>query len=231
MRRLPHAICALALAWPALGPAAARGAGGEASACALAAVAAMQKRYESVRDLRARFEQTTRSVSLSGPGAVSTARGRVVFAKPGRMRWAYEEPEPSLVVSDGEWLWLYDPAHGEAQRYPVGEGFLSAAAIQFLLGEGDLLRDFRVEALACDGNEAHLELVPRRPASYERMRVRADPARGDLRETEVVDLLGNLTRVRFLDVEVDTGPDPGLFRFEAPEGVEIIDVGPPPSAP
>jgi outer membrane lipoprotein carrier protein len=230
MRRLSQGLCVV-LAWLALSPAAARGAGGEDSACVRAAVAAIQKRYESVRDLRARFEQTTRSVSLSGPGAVSTARGQVVFAKPGRMRWAYEEPEPSLVVSDGEWLWLYDPAHGEAQKYPVGDGFLSAAAIQFLLGEGDLLRDFRVEALSCDGEEAHLELVPRSPASYERMRVRAHPLRGDLRETEVVDLLGNLTRVRFLDVEVDTRPDPALFRFEAPPGVEIIEVAPPEAGP
>lgn len=224
---LRRAVPVLALACLAAGPGAARAAGEESSACLDRAVAAIQKRYETIHDLRASFEQTTRSVSLDGPGATTTSRGRVVFAKPGKMRWSYEAPEESLVVSDGKWLWLYDPAHHEAQKYPVGEGFLSAAAIQFLLGEGDLTRDFRIRVLKCDAHEAYLELVPRSPASYEKMRVRADPVDGELRETEVVDLLGNVTRVVFRDIEVDTHPDASLFRFQAPPGVEVIEVTPP----
>ena len=39
--------------------------------------------------------------------------GAVEFAKPGKMRWSYEAPEPSLVVSDGETLWIYDPTRDE----------------------------------------------------------------------------------------------------------------------
>ena len=88
----------------------------------------IQRRYEAVRDLSADFVQTTRSVALGGPGSAATSHGTVVFAKPGKMRWAYDDPEPSLVVSDGHWLWIYDPAHQEVQklagrrRLPVGSG-------------------------------------------------------------------------------------------------------------
>jgi len=63
------------------------------------------------------------------PGEETLTRGRVVFAKPGRMRWVYESPEPSLVVSDGETLWIYDPAAREAQRLPVTQGYLTGAAL------------------------------------------------------------------------------------------------------
>jgi outer membrane lipoprotein carrier protein len=197
--------------------------GDEVSECVRGAVAAIQKRYEGVSGFRARFEQTTRSVALGGPGASASSRGTVVFAKPGKMRWHYEEPEESLVVSDGSSLWIYDPAAAEAQKLSVTGEYMSGAAIQFLLGQGDILRDFRVEEQACAEDAARLKLLPRKPASYETLSLVADPRSGDLRETEIADLLGNVTRVKFQDLKVNTSPSPDLFRFVAPEGVEVIE--------
>ena len=59
----------------------------ELARCARAAARAVQQHYESVRDLEARFEQTTKSIALGTGAAAATSRstGRVVFAKPGRI--------------------------------------------------------------------------------------------------------------------------------------------------
>ncbi len=196
--------------------------------CVKAAVAAIQKRYETVRDLSARFSQSSRSVALGRAGSSATSRGSVVFAKPGRMRWHYQEPDESLVVSDGHWLWIYDPFHREAQKLEVGGAWLSGAAIQFLLGEGKLLRDFRVSAERCNEEQALLVLVPRSASTYEELRLEADARSGDIRATEVRDLLGNVTRVAFEDVQINTDPKAELFAFEAPEGVRVIELATPP---
>jgi outer membrane lipoprotein carrier protein len=201
------------------------------AACITQAVERIQRRYESVRDLSADFEQTSRQVALGAAGGEARARGRVVFAKPGKMRWSYDEPEPSVVVSDGHWLWIYDPAHREVQKLPVGEGFLSGAAIQFLLGEGRIQRDFQVSALACSRERVELELVPREPASYEKLRVRSDPASGELLETTVVDLLGNVSQVAFHGMRTNLSPGDEVFRFEAEPGVRVIELPPPSDAP
>lgn len=231
------ALAAAAWLWLGPGPLPAQAGGEEpraaAADCASAAVARVQERYEGLRDLRARFEQTTRSVALGSAGApaVTVSRGHVSFARPGRMRWSYEAPEPSLVVSDGSTLWVYDPARAEAQRMPVSEGFLSGTAIQFLLGEGDLVAAFRVTARRCDPDVYELELLPRQPATYERLDLRIDPGSGDVLETGLVDLLGNETRVVFSGIEVDAGAAPELFRFEAPAGVRVIDLGAPTPGP
>ena len=198
-----------------------------AEGCADSAVVAVQKRYESVSDLSARFVQESRSVALGAAAAWTRSSGEVVFAKPGRMRWRYLEPEPSLVVSDGQWLWTYAPELGEAQKLPVGDGALSGTAIQFLLGAGDLRETFQVRELGCTAAEARLELTPREPSVYETLRLVVARETGDVRESEVTDLLGNVTRVRFEDVRVDLGPAPDLFHFEAPEGVEVIEIAPP----
>ena len=196
----------------------------ERPGCAERAAAALQRRYESVRDLEASFEQTTRSVALGQPGASAKSSGSVVFAKPGRMRWTYVAPEPSLVVSDGRQLWIYDPANREAQRLTVTEAYLSGAALSFLLGEGEILRDFDVKSLGCGDDVALLELVPREPATYDRLRARIDPRSGELLETTVIDLLGNETTVALRDLRTNRDPDASLFRFDPPAGVRVVDL-------
>ena len=195
--------------------------------CVEAAATAVQRRYETVRDLRADFVQRSQAVAL-GPGGAgqSEASGRVVIAKPGKMRWIYEKPEPSLVVSDGTTLWIYDPAFREAQKLPVTGEYLSGATVQFLLGAGRMQRDFRVTAVSCSERQAVLELIPREDATYERLRIRTNPASGDIEQTTIVDLLGNVTEVEFSNLEVNQDPDPGLFEFEPGADVRVIELAP-----
>lgn len=194
--------------------------------CATAVSRKVQAHYDGVRDLTARFTQSSEVVSLGGGAAApaSISGGEVSFSKPGRMRWSYEQPEPSLVVTDGEELWLYDPAAKEAQRVRTSRGFLSGAALQFLLGHGEMSRDFRIRALACTETEARLDLVPKREAAYERLEIRVDPATGEVKETAVFDLVGNVTRVAFADVRTNSGLAEDLFRFSPPEGVRVVEV-------
>lgn len=194
-------------------------------ACRLRAVAAVQRRYEGIRDLRAKFVQRTRAAAV-GTRATEPAisRGSVVVAKPSRMRWSYETPEPSLVVSDGQTLWIYDPGFKEAQRLPAGGGFLSGAALQFLLGRGDMEKEFSIRLVSCDETSVELELTPREPTSYEKLFLVVDPRSGDVFRTRIDDLIGNSTVVEFTDRQVNLDPPAEVFRFDVPAGVRIIDL-------
>jgi outer membrane lipoprotein carrier protein len=196
--------------------------------CRDAAVAALQQRYESAKDLRADIVQTTRSVALGADASKQmTSKGTVVFAKPGKMRWSYEEPEPSLVVSDGETLWIYDIAFREAQKLPVTEGYLSGAAVQFLLGQGAIERDFEISARRCEEASAELRLQPRKPSSYEKLHVLVNPQSGDLLKTTVFFVLGNVTEVAFSNIELNVNPAASLFRLDLPADVRVIELGGP----
>jgi outer membrane lipoprotein carrier protein len=197
-------------------------------ACRQRAIQTVQRRYEGIRDLRARFVQTTQGAAIDQRAAVpSVSRGSVVVAKPSRMRWSYEAPEPSLVVSDGKTLWIYDPGFREVQRAPVDGGFFSAAALQFLLGRGDMEREFDVRLISCEPASVELELTPRAPSSYEKLRIVADPRTGNVSRTRIDDLLGNSTTVDFSELEVNLDPPAEVFRFDPPEGVRIIDLATP----
>lgn len=201
-------------------------AAGSISDCAKKAVDAIAQRYRETQDLRAEFEQATRSVAFGEKGASSASKGTVQFAKPGKMRWSYAEPDASLLVSDGSVLWIYDPGNSEAQRFTLVEGgeYFSAAGVRFLLGEGEILKEFRVTKDDCTGTEWELELLPLRETTYEKLFVRVDPGSGDLVQTRVVDLLGNVTTVDFSGIEVNLSPDASTFEFEPPAGVSVIDL-------
>jgi outer membrane lipoprotein carrier protein len=193
--------------------------------CGEAAATALQRRYESVRDFRADIVQTTRSVALgSNSSQEMTSKGSVVFAKPGKMRWSYREPEPSEVVTDGEFLWIYDPVYREVQKLPGGDGAMTGAAVQFLLGDGELRRDFAISALSCAADVVELQLDPRTEASYEKLHVRLNPTSGDLLGTTVFFVLGNVTEVVFSNIEVNRDPAPDVFRLDLPDDVRVIEM-------
>jgi len=193
--------------------------------CGKRAASAVQSRYEGVRDVAARFEQTTHAARLgASPSAPAASRGRVTLAKPGKMRWNYEDPEPSLVVSDGKTVWIFDPAFGEVQKMPAAEGFLTGAAAQFLLGAGDMRRDFNVSTVSCSDAAAELELIPRQPATYEKVFLGIEPGTGTVHRTRIVDLLGNVVSVEFREQRFNLNPPDSEFRFQAPDGVKVIEI-------
>jgi outer membrane lipoprotein carrier protein len=187
----------------------------------------VQARYEGVRDLHATFRQTTRSAAFAGSAtADQKTNGEVWFAKPGRMRWVYEAPTPSLVVSDGETLWIYDPDAREAQSMPVTQGFLSGAAFQFLLGEGRILDTFDASAQDCGNQRVRLVLKPLADATYERLELQVDRETGDVHATAIDDLFGNRTEVEFDSLRTNQGPPDDRFVFVAPEGVRVERLAP-----
>jgi outer membrane lipoprotein carrier protein len=204
--------------------------GEEPSDCAREIAARVQSRYDGVRDLEARFTQKSRSVAFGGAGQEMEASGVALFAKPGRMRWTYEKPEPSVVVSDGQTLWIYDPAAREVQEYAVGQGFLSGTAVQFLLGEGRILDTFEVRAEPCVGEAVRLYLKPREETTYEALELLVSPTSGDVRGTAVVDLFGNRTDVTFESLQVNRNPPAERFRFQAEPGVRVLRANEPAGA-
>lgn len=200
----------------------------EASACDDVAhsVARIQERYDGIRDLSADFEQVSQTVVMGGGASLepTATHGKVVLAKPGRMLWSYLEPEPSFVISNGDVVWIYDVEGRQVTRVPVDRGYLAGAALQFLLGQGRLAETFRIEVTRCEGGDIGLELVPRAPASYERLTLTSEAATGLVTETSIVDLFGNRTSLRFSNIRVNGSPDPSVFEFTVPKGVELLEM-------
>ena len=99
----------------------------------------LQKHYRDTNSFTAKFNEEIATV-----GAPKTQRqGMVSFRKPGRMRWEFETPEKQTIVSDGETLYSYDPDLNQVVETPLKQALKSSSATSFLLGIGNINRDFK----------------------------------------------------------------------------------------
>lgn len=183
-----------------------------------AVLARLQKHYEETTSFSARFSEEIIPV-----GGIQRERsGTVYYQRPGKMRWEFAAPERDLIVSDGVKLYNYQPELGQVVEIPVKQAFRSSAATAFLLGMGNLKRDFKVlqaPETPLDGL-IHLKLVPR--GGGDNIELGLDPRTYDIVTLRIVDQLGNVTALRFTDLRNGAALDPALFAFRAPAGVDIV---------
>jgi len=187
----------------------------------------IQKRYQEVTDFKASFKQVVTRKHLPRP---RKNRGKVFFKRPGMMRWDYTSPEKVYYISDGDILWSYQPEDKIAYRMRVKESELYQA-LKFLFGQGDLRKEFNLSLGQSRGGLSQLELKPKVPQSnYKVLRLFVDSVTFDIKTTELVDPLDNVSRVTFDKVSTDT-LNPKAFSFKPPAGVRVEDLARTPARP
>lgn len=171
-----------------------------------------------VRTLDAKF---TQRVFGEDGQLVQESSGSVQLARPGRFRWEYEKPDEQLILADGENLWIYD-AELEQATVKTIESALGAAPIMLLTGQRPLEEQFKIELAAADGNLQWVELVPRvEDAEFNRIKLGLDDA--GVKGMILHDQFGQRTVIRLHDVHTNVAIDSARFRFDPPEGTDVID--------
>lgn len=182
----------------------------------------LQKRYASVKQFSADFVQIYRSRDIE-----RVERGQVYMKKPGKMRWEYREPEEKLFVSDGKRVYLYLPQEQQVQIRDFSADEAQSAPILFLLGRGELAKEFepsweerenKIEA------ENHLiRLTPRElNSNYAYLVLELAPRDYSLERLIIVEHGGDRSEFRISNFKANVKLDDGLFKFKIPKGVEIL---------
>jgi outer membrane lipoprotein carrier protein len=181
----------------------------------------LQARYDETRAFRAEFEQETYVVAL---GERDQARGTVAFSKPGRMRWDFTEPTEQQIVSDGATLWIYQPAERQVLQAAFQAAFVSTTPVSFLAGVGRITDDFVAEPAThpCTAARAYVQLAPKVEQGLGGLELTVDRATYDIVEAAVTDPIGNVTTLRFLDMQRNVEIPAAAFTFTVPPGVDVI---------
>jgi outer membrane lipoprotein carrier protein len=183
-------------------------------------VTRLQRRYDATRSLRASFSE-----ELSSPGGMKRTRtGTVSFRKGGRMRWEFGEPRVETIVSDGQTVYDYEPDLNQVVEVPVSKA-LKTSATAFLLGLGNLKRDFTA-ALPADppaDGLVHLALSPK--GGGDQMELGLDPQNYNIVKFKLTDQVGNVTELHFRDIQTNLALEDSLFRFAVPPDADIVQPG------
>lgn len=176
----------------------------------------VQAYYERTADLEARFQQT---YTYAGFGRRQLSSGTLRVKKPGMMRWDYEKPAKKAIAVKGSRLVQFEPEENQAYVDERFDASALSAAVTFLLGKGDLAREFQL----AKGEGGALLLRPKEAdPRVESIALSVGPA-GEVTATRVVDGAGNVNEIRFTDVRRNQGLADGAFEVKLPKDVRRVE--------
>jgi outer membrane lipoprotein carrier protein len=189
--------------------------------------AALQKKYDAVKDFSADFTHVYRGGVLRKQ---LTERGRVLVKKPGKMRWEYTAPEEKLFVSDGVKIYSYLPQDKQVIVSSVPPDDQASTPTLFLAGKGNLTRDFSASLdTVPDGMPSGtraLKLVPRNAQrDYESLVLVVDPVSYQIRGLITIDAQGGKSTFSFTNLKENVGLPDTTFAFKIPRGVDVVSTG------
>jgi len=180
-------------------------------------LAGLQRHYRETKSFSAKFDE-----EIAPVGAPRRSRtGTVYFLKPGRMRWNFDEPSKELVVSDGTQVYNYDPELNQVIEAPLAQALRSPGATEFLLGIGDIKKDFNASLLSgSDSALVNVKLVPKGQGNT--VELGLDPKNYNVVTIRVIDQLGNATALKFSDIVNNAVVSDQIFQFTPPAGADVV---------
>jgi outer membrane lipoprotein carrier protein len=186
-------------------------------------VDSLQKNYDATVDFVADFRQETEVKTLNRK---LKASGKLYFKRPGKMLWRYEEPKGQLVLADGKNLYFYQPEQNQVIKSPLKNAFRSDIPLSFLLGLGNLKKDFTATLKGTEENQYVLRLEPKGElGGFSEVFVAVGRSTSDIDWVSVRDAAANVTTIRFSGMRKGVGVQESLFRFQVPDGVDIVELG------
>lgn len=183
----------------------------------------LQRKYSRMQGLEADFIQ----VYYGADGRVIREAGHLLLKRPGKARWEYTLPERKLFVSNGKDVFFYVYGEKTATRSPIKETSDPQIPFLFLLGRGNLRRDFsRIEIATGEaaigaGNQV-LRLFPKRaPEEFKQLLVEVSTVSFEVRRMVIFERSG--ARMDFLlsNARENYIAPESQFQFAAPPGVSV----------
>jgi len=187
---------------------------GVAQADALAQLAAFQR---EVKSGRVSFTQT---VTSPDGRKQRLSKGSFEFQRPNRFRFDYLPPEAQTLIGDGQKVWLIDPDLNQATSRPMS-AVLGSTPVALLAGSG-LGDGFKLSNEPDDQGIAWVLAVPKQ-ADQGIQRLRIGLRGKDLAAMEIVDGLGQRSRLVFGSFEANVPIVPERLKFVPAPGMDVVD--------
>ena len=174
---------------------------------------------DEVRSLTATFKQ---ELWTENEKLLQTDTGTLSLKRPNRFRWSYDAPAELVIVADGAKLWIYDKELAEVTVTPFDDSVGASPAV-LLSGDRNVREDFDVVRSYTLDELDWIELEPKAASDFSSISI---GFRGnEPRRIELVDGLGQITRVVLDDLAVNPEIADDVFHLDVPSGVDVNGEG------
>lgn len=190
---------------------------------AQALIGNVQKKYNAIKQLQAEFLQYS---YLAAVDTSENSRGKVWLEKPDKMKWQYLEPEEQSFLMNGKTLWYYQPLDEQVLIQNFEDVVLTDLPVAFLIGIGDLRKDFILQE-ACrtsNGVVLKLKMVTKPKEELEGFSLLIDPLLEFPIGAEIVHVGGNKTSILLENIDFKSAIESLVFKADFPKGTDINDM-------
>jgi outer membrane lipoprotein carrier protein len=181
----------------------------------------VQKTYDMTKTFKANFVQIS---YLKIMDQTQTAKGEVFIKKPGKMKWDYKAPDPQILTSNDNGIWLYMPEEKQVTKMQMENIYSSNTPAMFLIGKGKLSESFAVDKVLNEKNLITLTLLPKdSEMNINRLLLFVNDKNYQITGSSVYDNLGNKTEIQFSSIQINQSISDNFFNFDVPEGVDVVD--------
>jgi len=142
------------------------------------------------------------------------------FKKPNFFRWKYIEPFESQIISDGEFLYLYDPDLKQVIISSLDK--LGGVSPAMLLVSGDIHNSFEVNYLKNIESKEWFQAIPKDKKNSTFKSVLINFEAEKIKEMRVLDNFEQTTIIVFKSLVINNKINDEFFLFNTPENVDVI---------
>lgn len=174
--------------------------------------------YQNTQAMTADFHQV---VSDRQGRKVQEVDGKMMIQRPNRFRWDYQKPFEQEIVSDGEYVYLYDVELEQVTVNPVSKT-LGASPAALLSGSDDLSQNFTLADVDKGDTLEWVQVNPKQNDTGFNQIELGFGFSGELAKMLLVDSFGQQTAITFKNQNDNPTIPADIFIFKAPEGVDVL---------
>ena len=130
------------------------------------------------------------------------------------------------MLADGNHLFFYQPDQNQVIKSPLKNAFRGDIPLSFLLGLGNLKKDFNATLKASEPTQNVLRLEPKGEAGgYTEILLGVSKPAADILWVSVRDAVNNITTLRFSNMRKGVGLKDALFQVQIPKGADVVELG------
>ncbi len=199
------------------------------SATTMASEVMLRSFFSDVSTLQANFEQQV--VDETG-FTLERSSGVVYLSRPGKFRWDYlndqqgssdlsEQTLSQQILADGEWIYLYDPELEQVTQRSLQDALGQVPSLLLVQTGANVDQHFVITDFGVTDGLSWVALRPKDvDAAYQQLMIGFN--QNGLAAIELLDGLGNETRLVLSNVQSNTELELSVFNFDAPEGVDVL---------
>lgn len=176
---------------------------------------------------------------------IQQGTGTMVVSKPNKVHWQTNEPEESLIVSDGTTLWFYDPFIEQVSAFSLDNAVANTPILLLTNESDDVWDDYDVSSVNTGANinadtstnDATFTIISQsaqsqiqsltvsfsQPEKDSNSTLPALTNRSEITTIIIHDITGQRSEIQLSDSDYINAPDASLFKFNLPEGVFLDD--------